>query len=148
LIQDSDIRGEQRVPYLGRIPVLGALFKTRSRQTDKTNLMVFIRPKILRDGVTTAIETDAKYNYIRDEQRATMRSKTEVLPLLPFNKEPMLPEKAPPPGPTLPIDQGTGLTGKTPAEIALPPDTVPATPPPTPATTPPATPPAEPAPKP
>ncbi len=31
LIQDSDIRGEQRVPYLGRIPVLGALFKTRSR---------------------------------------------------------------------------------------------------------------------
>ena len=51
LIQDSDIRGEQRVPYLGRIPVIGALFKTRSRQTDKTNLMVFIRPKILRDGV-------------------------------------------------------------------------------------------------
>ena len=58
LIQDSDIRGEQRVPYLGRIPVIGALFKTRSRQTDKTNLMVFIRPKILRDGFATAIETE------------------------------------------------------------------------------------------
>ena len=91
LIQDSDIRGEQRVPYLGRIPVLGALFKTRSRQTDKTNLMVFIRPKILRDGFTTALETNAKYNYIRDEQRAAGRPKSEVLPLLPFSKEPRLP---------------------------------------------------------
>jgi general secretion pathway protein D len=91
LIQDSDIRGEQRVPYLGRIPVLGALFKTRSRQADKTNLMVFIRPKILRDGFATAIETNAKYNYIREEQRATMRPKTEILPLLPFSAEPLLP---------------------------------------------------------
>ena len=96
LIQDSDIRGEQRVPYLGRIPVLGALFKTRSRQTDKTNLMVFIRPKILRDGVATAIETNAKYNYIRDEQRAAGRPKSEVLPLLPYSKEPLLPPLPPP----------------------------------------------------
>jgi general secretion pathway protein D len=91
LIQDSDIRGEQRVPYLGRIPVIGALFKTRSRQSDKTNLMVFIRPKILRDGFATAIETNAKYNYIREEQRSTMRPKTEILPLLPFTAEPLLP---------------------------------------------------------
>ena len=63
--------------------MLGALFKTRSRQTDKTNLMVFIRPKILRDGFATALATNAKYNYIRDEQRATLRPKTEVLPLTP-----------------------------------------------------------------
>jgi len=140
LIQDSDIRGEQRVPYLGRIPVLGALFKTRSRQTDKTNLMVFIRPKILRDGATTALETGAKYNYIRDEQRATLRPKSEVLPLLPFSKEPLLPQIPPPPGPPLPVDQGTGLTGKAPA-----PAPAESTPPPA---TPPATPPEEPAPRP
>jgi general secretion pathway protein D len=95
LIQDSDIRGEQRVPYLGRIPVLGALFKTRSRQTDKTNLMVFIRPKILWNGVTTALETGTKYNYIRDEQRAAGRPKSEVLPLLPYSKEPRLPPLPP-----------------------------------------------------
>jgi general secretion pathway protein D len=110
LIQDSDIRGEQRVPYLGRIPVLGALFKTRSRQTDKTNLMVFIRPKILRDGVQTAIETNAKYNYIRDEQRAAGRPKSEVLPLLPYSKEPRLPPLAPPVVPVLPTDSATGVT--------------------------------------
>jgi general secretion pathway protein D len=113
LIQDSDIRGEQRVPYLGRIPVLGALFKTRSRQTDKTNLMVFIRPKILYDGTQTALETNAKYNYIRDEQRAAGRPKSEVLPLLPYTKEPRLPPLGPshvPMAPPLPTDSATGTT--------------------------------------
>jgi general secretion pathway protein D len=108
LIQDSDIRGEQRVPYLGRIPLLGQLFKTRSRTNGKTNLMVFIRPKILRDGVATAIETGAKYNYIRDEQRAAGRSKGEVLPLLPFTKEPMLP---PIPSPLPPAPAPAGPIG-------------------------------------
>jgi general secretion pathway protein D len=111
LIQDSDIRGEQRVPYLGRIPVLGQLFKTRSRQNDKTNLMVFIRPKILRDGVQTAIETNAKYNYIRDEQRAAGRSKTEILPLLPFTKEPVLPPIPSPLPPAIPSKVPIGPDG-------------------------------------
>jgi general secretion pathway protein D len=120
LIQDSDIRGEQRVPYLGRIPVLGALFKTRSRQTDKTNLMVFIRPKILYDGAQTAIETNAKYNYIRDEQRAAGRPKSEVLPLLPYSKEPRLPPLPPPDVPGVPAviaprDSATGTQPVTPA---------------------------------
>ncbi len=96
LIRDGDVRSEQRVPYLGRIPVLGALFKTRKRDSEKTNLMVFIRPKILRDGLATAIATDAKYNYIRNEQIKAGRPKTEVLPLLPFTKEPRLPPIPPP----------------------------------------------------
>src|SRR6187455_617435 len=126
LIQDSDIRGEQRVPYLGRIPVLGALFKTRSRQTDKTNLMVFIRPKILRDGVSTAVETGAKYNYIRDEQRATMRPKTEVLPLIPFSAEPLLPPiPAPLPDANPPPAKPMNPDGSTP-------ETPPSSPPPAP----------------
>jgi general secretion pathway protein D len=126
LIQDSDIRGEQRVPYLGRIPVLGALFKTRSRQSDKTNLMVFIRPKILRDGFATAIETNAKYNYIREEQRATMRPKTEILPLLPFSAEPLLP---PIPAP-LPDANPPPVNPKNPDGSAA--EAPPATPPPAP----------------
>ncbi len=96
LIRDGDVRSESRVPYLGRIPVLGALFKTRKRDTEKTNLMVFIRPKILRDGLATAIATDAKYNYIRNEQIKAGRPKTEVLPLIPFSKEPRLPPIPPP----------------------------------------------------
>lgn len=91
LIQDGDTRGEQRVPYLGRIPVIGELFKTRSRKREKRNLMVFIRPKILRDGLAAAIETDAKYNYMRQEIQRGAPSKTEVLPLIPFTPQPTLP---------------------------------------------------------
>ena len=99
LIRDSANRGEQRVPYLGRIPILGELFKTRSRQRDKTNLMVFIRPKVLRDGVDTAIATDAKYNFIRDMQQKAGSNPGEILPLIPFNKDPQLPVIPPPPLP-------------------------------------------------
>ncbi|MDF3020589.1 MAG: hypothetical protein K0Q92_1892 [Steroidobacteraceae bacterium] len=96
LIRDGATRGEQRVPYLGRIPVIGELFKTRSRRRDKTNLMVFIRPKILHDGATTAFATDAKYNFMRQLQKESSSQKGEVLPLIPFNKDPMLPELPPP----------------------------------------------------
>jgi general secretion pathway protein D len=96
LIRDSATRGEQRVPYLGRIPIIGELFKTRSRKRDKTNLMVFIRPKILYDGVDTAIATDAKYNFIRDMQQKAGSDPGEILPLIPFNKDPRLPALPPP----------------------------------------------------
>jgi hypothetical protein len=58
--------------------------------------MVFIRPKILNDGITTAIETDAKYNYIRNELMRGSRPKTEVLPLIPFSPSPTLPPLPPP----------------------------------------------------
>jgi general secretion pathway protein D len=100
LIQDTSIQGEQRVPFLGRIPIIGLAFKTRNAQKTRNNLMVFIRPKILRDGVQTAFETDAKYNYIRDEQKK--QNRTEILPLLPGTKKPIL-DPAPPPPPA-----GTG----------------------------------------
>jgi general secretion pathway protein D len=96
LIRDSATRGEQRVPYLGRIPLIGELFKTRSRRRDKENLMVFIRPKILRDGVATAVATDAKYNFIRQMQKEAGSNPGEILPLIPFNKDPQLPEIPPP----------------------------------------------------
>jgi general secretion pathway protein D len=106
LIQDGDSRGEQRVPYLGRIPVIGELFKTRNRKREKRNLMVFLRPKILRDGLAAAIETDAKYNYIRNEQLKATRPKSEVLPLLPFTPEPLLPAVPQPLPPRDGVPQG------------------------------------------
>ncbi|MEJ1965129.1 MAG: hypothetical protein WDO56_27750 [Gammaproteobacteria bacterium] len=97
LIEDSALKGETRVPFLGRIPIIGLAFKTRNAQATKNNLMVFIRPKILRDGVQTSFETDAKYNYIRDEQKRM--DKTELLPLLPGTKKPTLEQPPPPPPP-------------------------------------------------
>lgn len=68
LIEDVLRESTQQVPILGSIPVLGALFRHRSVEKVKTNLMVFIRPTILRDGTQAAIATHAKYNYVRDVQ--------------------------------------------------------------------------------
>ncbi len=69
LLEDVLRESDQRVPLLGSIPGLGALFRTRSTDKVKTNLMVFIRPKILRDAATVTSETNSKYNYIRDVLR-------------------------------------------------------------------------------
>src|SRR5207302_1441434 len=64
LIEDNSVKGEQRVPYLGNIPLIGLLFKTRNATSTKNNLILFIRPKILRDPAQAAFETDLKYNYM------------------------------------------------------------------------------------
>ncbi len=101
LISDTQTNGEQRVPLLGRIPIIGEAFRTRSAKKNKTNLLVFIQPRILRDGTDTAIETNQKYNYIREQQQQ-LSPRGEILPLLPGNKTkvlPPLPEPAPRPLP-------------------------------------------------
>ncbi len=101
LISDTQTNGEQRVPLLGRIPIIGEAFRTRSAKKNKTNLLVFIQPRILRDGTDTAIETNQKYNYIREQQQQ-LSPRGEILPLLPGNKTkvlPPLPEPQPRPVP-------------------------------------------------
>jgi len=96
LIRDSKTGGESRVPFLGRIPLIGEAFKTRNTKRTKSNLMVFIRPKILADGVQTSLETNVKYNAIRDAQR-DQGPNNELIPLLPFDKKPVLPPAPPVP---------------------------------------------------
>lgn len=66
LIEDQLRESEQRVPVLGRIPLLGNLFRARRTEAIKTNLLVFIRPKILRDAASIATETNAKYRMMED----------------------------------------------------------------------------------
>jgi len=68
LIRDEMREREQRVPYLGAIPVLGALFRAKEAQLVKTNLMVFIKPTIIRDMQSAGIKTQEKYSLIRDLQ--------------------------------------------------------------------------------
>ena len=80
LLEDVLRESDQRVPVLGRIPVLGALFRARKTEKVKTNLMIFIRPKILRDSATTAIETNQKYNMIRDVMRANEDRGIQLMP--------------------------------------------------------------------
>jgi general secretion pathway protein D len=88
LLEDVLRESDQRVPVLGRIPLLGVLFRSRKTEKLKTNLMIFIRPTILRDAAQTAFETNQKYNYIRDVQQG--REGTDVQ-MMPGQVRPMLP---------------------------------------------------------
>ncbi len=95
LLSDSLSSNESRVPFLGRIPIVGELFRDRSGTKEKRNLMLFLRPRILHDGIDAQIETNTKYNYMREEQRKQGRG--EYFPLLPGAPKPMLPPVPPPP---------------------------------------------------
>ena len=78
--KDRLTESEQRVPLLGSIPLLGNLFKVRNTQKTKTNLMVFIRPRVLRTAEQAAIETNTKYNYVRGLQLEQNNGKVELMP--------------------------------------------------------------------
>jgi general secretion pathway protein D len=102
LIEDNSVKGENRVPYLGNIPIIGLLFKTRNATSTKNNLIMFIRPKILRDQSQAAYETDLKYNYMMDQEKK-INSQKEMLPLLPgVSRGQLVPVPPPPPPGTNP----------------------------------------------
>ena len=98
LIQDTNTKTESKVPVLGSIPIIGLAFKTRTNTVEKSSLMIFLRPKILRDQAQAAYETDLKYNYMQDQQKTFDRR--EVPPLIIGEHQPRLPPlpPAPPPG--------------------------------------------------
>lgn len=68
LIQDAVNGGASQVPVLGHIPLLGGLFRYNSHSRTKTNLMVFLRPTILRDAQHADTLTGERYDYIRGQQ--------------------------------------------------------------------------------
>jgi general secretion pathway protein D len=68
LIDDDIQESTQKVPLLGDIPLLGNLFKSQATTKSKRNLMVFIRPTIVRDEASVAALTGAKYKYMRAQQ--------------------------------------------------------------------------------
>jgi general secretion pathway protein D len=88
LMQDTVTESEDRVPVLGAIPLLGNLFKSRSGSRQKSNLLVFLRPKILRDQAATEAVSAQKYNEIREEERNLHKGK---ITLLPGEKQPSIP---------------------------------------------------------
>jgi general secretion pathway protein D len=69
LLNDDERRTIERIPLLSDIPLIGELFKSRSRSRSKTNLMVFIRPTILRSRQDGDRLTARRYDYVRDMQR-------------------------------------------------------------------------------
>jgi len=68
LLDDNDRRTLDRVPLLGDIPVIGNLFRSRGRARARTNLMVFIRPTILRTAEDVQTMSARRYNYVRGHQ--------------------------------------------------------------------------------
>lgn len=68
LIRDNVVQSETRVPILGSVPGVGRLFRSQSSSVQKTNLLVFIRPTILRDDDALRGATAEKYQLIRDQQ--------------------------------------------------------------------------------
>ena len=68
LLDDNERRTIEKVPLLGDIPVLGNLFKSKARTRNKTNLMVFIRPTILRSREDSLRLTEQRYGYLRAQQ--------------------------------------------------------------------------------
>jgi general secretion pathway protein D len=121
LIQQNNNRQQSRVPFLGSIPIIGLAFKTRLNNAEKDNLMIFLRPKIMRDASQAAYETDLKYNYMQDQQKSFEHR--EIPPLLPGERQPRLPPlpPAPPPergGPMSPEDQARASAAKRDAEDA------------------------------
>ena len=89
LIKDDVQDATQKVPLLGDIPYLGRLFRIDGEKVTKTNLLIFIRPTIIRDNNDLAGATAEKYRYIRDQQ--TLRKERGLL-YLDDDQIPMLPE--------------------------------------------------------
>lgn len=87
---DEDVQESvQKVPLLGDIPLLGHLFKSTSNTKRKRNLMVFLRPTIVRDGKLMNDLSKEKYNFIRALE---LQKKEDGLELLSDEKLPILPE--------------------------------------------------------
>jgi general secretion pathway protein D len=109
LMSDTVSESEDRVPGLGAIPIIGNLFKSRSGSRQKKNLVVFIRPRIMRDADATESTSESKYNEVRRSQQNITGGH---ITLLPGEKQPVIPSipsgiaLPPPPPPSETNPQG------------------------------------------
>ena len=89
LIDDQMVETRDKVPVLGDIPGLGRLFRYDTASVEKRNLMVFLRPVIVRDTAVAESLTHSKYSYIRDQQ---LKEQGRNDSLLPRRDMPVLPD--------------------------------------------------------
>jgi len=87
LLQDEYAQNQDKVPGLGDVPVLGGLFRSETRSRRKTNLMVFLRPVVLRDERDTANLALDRYEQMRAIQRELQPTPSSVLKI---NETPVL----------------------------------------------------------
>jgi general secretion pathway protein D len=81
LLQDDTSNKQEKVPGLGDIPVFGNLFKSETRLRKKTNLMVFLRPVVVRDGAATEALSLGRYEQMRMNQQSFQPVPTHTLPV-------------------------------------------------------------------
>jgi general secretion pathway protein D len=102
LIEDSYTVDRTQIPLLGELPLIGGIFRNMSRSRSRTNLVVFLRPMIMRDDAQASARSLDRYDYIRANQQAVQPNRAEMLPgeagpLLPANPATVPLEPAPPP---------------------------------------------------
>ena len=92
LLQDEYSGNQQKVPGLGDVPLFGNLFKSETRSRKKTNLMVFLRPVVVRDASSTESLSMDRYDLMRSAQRD---AQPKANALVPVNEAPVLPPVRP-----------------------------------------------------
>ncbi|MFN0040909.1 MAG: type II secretion system secretin GspD [Burkholderiales bacterium] len=90
LVQDQFDNVVERVPVLGSIPIIGHLFRYETRRRQKTNLMLFLRPHVVRDDSGVRVLTSDRYDFIRKLEQDTQPEKHFMLPPM---QGPVLPER-------------------------------------------------------
>jgi general secretion pathway protein D len=88
LLQDKYSGNDGKVPGLGDVPLFGNLFKTDSRSRNKTNLMVFLRPVVVRDSQTSDRLSMDRYELMRSGLQAAQPAPSSLAPI---NEAPLLP---------------------------------------------------------
>ncbi|HSV36198.1 MAG TPA: type II secretion system secretin GspD [Ramlibacter sp.] len=92
LLQDEYSGNQEKVPVLGDMPLIGNLFKTETRSRKKTNLMVFLRPVVIRDAAQSDALSLDRYDMMRGKQEAAQPRSSVVVPV---NAAPVLPPTRP-----------------------------------------------------
>ncbi len=100
LLKDEYGGSVQQVPFLGDIPGIGALFRYDSRTRTKSNLMVFLRPIILRDQAELSALSMDRYDLMRSTQQTLGQPRHSVV--VPINDAPQAPPAPQPPAPGAP----------------------------------------------
>ena len=90
LLDENVQESVSKVPLLGDIPILGHLFRSTSSKKTKKNLMVFLRPTIIRDDETMNAISGQKYSLMRAQQ---LDKQARGIQLMPYTSSPLLPER-------------------------------------------------------
>ncbi|KQW40072.1 type II secretion system protein GspD [Rhizobacter sp. Root404] len=92
LIEDNYSINRSKVPLLGDIPYIGALFRSENRTRKRSNLMVFLRPVVMRDQAASNRISLDRYDFIRGQQMNAQPPQSTILQL---NESPVLPQLRP-----------------------------------------------------